>query len=165
VARVPLDDRPVRALGDVQVRLVDAHLADDVRALVEDFLHVRADGLVELHVDGPVEPALRRVGGVRAVGVGVRAPRQSLQGGRDRHRGVDAVLAGLVARRRDRADVVAGLVPHPHDDGFALEFGFAEALTGRVEAVHVDVEHQLVGWAVVDRVRAREGHVVRHAHR
>jgi hypothetical protein len=35
--------------------------------------------------------------------------------------------------------VLPRLVAHAHDHGFATQFGFAQALTGRIEAVHVDV--------------------------
>jgi hypothetical protein len=137
VASEPLRDLPPGSLGDVEVRLVDAHLPDGVGDVVQDVLDLSAHFLVVVHVDRAVVASVGVVGVLRAAG-------QVLQRRGDGLGAVDVVLAGLVARRRHRAVGLAGLVAHPHDDGFALQFGLAQPLAGRVEAVHVDVEDDAV---------------------
>jgi hypothetical protein len=69
LAVVPIvDPIPARAVGHVEIRLVDAHLADHVGALLQYLLHVAGDILVEIEIDGPVVACVVVAVGLVAVG-------------------------------------------------------------------------------------------------
>jgi len=82
--------------------------------------------------------------GRRFPGVGVLDPWQLLEGGRDGLGALYPVLAGFVARGRDRAVVRTGFVTHADDDRFADQVRVPQPFTRGVKAVHVDVDDDAI---------------------